>query len=115
MILSHAFYQLKMVGSDQSVDPRPGLTTLQQAIADEGTTSHSHFVPLSFLPGNEYGSNSLKLKRQDHTGDFVSWRFKECFLANAEAEYFLKENISRLPPVTTLVSGRLLGCNKGDT
>lgn len=104
-----------MVGSEQSVEPRPRLTTLQQAIPDEGTTSHSHFCPLSFLPGNEYDSKSFKPKSQDHTGDFVSWRFKECFLANAEAEYFLKENISRLPLVTTLISGRLLGCNKGDT
>lgn len=39
-----------MVGSEQFAEPR--LTILQQGLFDEGTTSHTHFVFLSFLPGD---------------------------------------------------------------
>lgn len=55
------------------------------------------------------------LKKQDCTGDFVLQGLKQCLLANADAEYFLKENTPQLPPATTVLSARLLGCNKGDT
>lgn len=77
---------------------------------------HPRFVSLRFT-GGEYDPKSipLMLKKQDCTGDFVLQGLKQCLLANADAEYFLKENIPQPPVATTVLSTRLLGCSKRDT
>lgn len=82
----------------------------------EETIHHPCFISLRFT-GGEYDPESipLMLKKKDCAGDFVLQGLRQCLLANADAEYFLKENIPQLPLATSVLSTRLLRCNERDT